>query len=181
MAALSGPSGPVTAGLLVGLGMAVAGWFAIGPDHVVYAIVVQGAFLFMALLSGPALVDVARSRYRVRTCEPRMYTLFGAEALRRLLDVAGWNRVISQMRLAEEGESRRARFLRGTEQSETGHCLGFAATALLVSIAAATTHPKGAGQILLVGVILHAYPVMMQRIVRFRITRHRTTTHGRAQ
>lgn len=171
----------MTAGLLAGLGLAVAGWSTIGPDHVVYAIVVQGAFLFMALLTGPALADVARSRYRVRTCEPRIYTLLGAEALRRLLDVVGWNRVIRQMRLAEGEGSGRGRFLRGTEQSETGHCLGFAATALLVVIATATGHPLGAVQILLVGVILHLYPVMIQRIARFRITSRRSTISGSAE
>ncbi len=91
MAAPGGQPGAATAGLVFGLGLAVAGWFAIGPDHLVYAVVVQGAFLFMALLTGPALVDVARSRYRVRPFEPRVYTLLGAEALRRLLGLVGWN------------------------------------------------------------------------------------------
>ena len=73
-----GQPGTVAAGLVFGLGLAVAGWFAIGPDHLVYAFVVQGAFLFMALLMGPALVDVARQRYRVRPFEPRIYALLGA-------------------------------------------------------------------------------------------------------
>jgi hypothetical protein len=180
MAALSGQSGSATAGLLIGVGSAVAGWFAIGPDHVVYAIVVQGAFLFMALLAGPALVDVGRSRYRVGPFEPLLYTLLGAEAIRRLLDVVGWNRVIRQMRLAEEGATGVARFLRGTEQSETGHLLGFAATSMVTIIAAVTAHPLGAVQILLVGVILHLYPVMVQRTIRFRFTNRRTAIDGSA-
>lgn len=50
-------------GLVIGVGLAVASWFAIGPDHVVFAFAVQGGFLFMALLMGPALVDAHRTRY----------------------------------------------------------------------------------------------------------------------
>ena len=90
--------GPVIEGLGIGVGVAVAGWMAIGPNHLVFAVVVQGAFLFMALLVGPTLVDVRRSRYRVRAVEPRIYTLLGAEMLRRVLDAVGWNRLIGHMR-----------------------------------------------------------------------------------
>ncbi|WAP50600.1 hypothetical protein OL239_11205 [Arthrobacter sp. ATA002] len=174
MAAPNGQAGSAALGLVFGLGLTVAGWFAIGPDHLVYAVVVQGAFLFMALLAGPALVDVARQRYRVSPVEPRIYILLGAEALRRLLGVVGWNRIIMQMRRTEQGASGKARFLRGTEQSETGHLLGFSATAVLAIMAAATSHPRGAAQILLLGMILHLYPVMIQRITRYRINSRRT-------
>jgi hypothetical protein len=176
--------GPVTAGLVIGVGLPVAGWFAIGPDHVVYAVVVQGAFLLMALLIGPSLVDVNRSRYKVRKFEALIYTLLGAEALRRVLDFGGWNRAIKQMR-QEQGaashrrQSGRDRVLRGTEQSETGHFLGITATGALSLVAVLTSHPVGALQILLVGVILHLYPVMIQRLVRSRLTRERTDrTHS---
>ncbi len=161
---------PVVAGSLVGIGLAVAGWFAIGPDHVVYAVILQGGFLFMALLIGPSLVDTARSRYQVRSFEPRIYKLLGAEAFRRTLDVVGWNRVIKNMRQTENEEPGTSRFRRGTEQSETGHLLGLTATGLLVLIAMVTSHPVGALQILLVGAILHIYPIMIQRLVRFRLT-----------
>lgn len=53
-------------GLTAGIGMAVAGWSSIGPDYIVYAVVDHCAFLFMVLLVGPALDDVARSRYQVK-------------------------------------------------------------------------------------------------------------------
>jgi hypothetical protein len=166
--------------LLVGVGLAVAGWFAIGPDHVVYAVVVQGGFLFMALLIGPSLVDVACSRYRVRSFEPRIYRLLGVEAFRRALDLVGWNRVIKNMRQATHKELGTSRFLRGTEQSETGHLVGLAATGLLVLLTAVTSHAVGALQILLGGAILHTYPIMVQRLVRFRLT-HRPTRSNRLE
>ncbi len=167
--------GSVVLGVGIGAGLAGAGWRAIGPDHLVFAVVVQCAFLFMALLVGPALVDVRRSRYRVRAVEPRIYTLLGADLLRRFLDVVLWNRIIRQMRRSERGTSGLSRFLRGTEQSETAHLVGGAATVLLVITAVVTSHPQGAAQILLVGVMLHGYPVLIQRIVRFRITNRRTS------
>lgn len=66
-----------------------------------------------------------------------------------------------------------ARFLRGTEQSETAHLLGAAATIMVTVIAATTGHVQGALQILLVGFVLHGYPVMIQRMVRFMIASRR--------
>lgn len=130
-------------GLTVGFGLAVACWFAIGPNHPVLAITIQGGFLFMALLVGPALVDIGRSRHRVRAYEPRLYALLGAELVRRVLNIVGWNQVIGRMRHSESGDSMLARFLRGTEQSETAHLLGAAATVMLAVIAAATGHLQG--------------------------------------
>lgn len=168
-------------GLLIGFGLAVTSWFAIGPDHPVFAITVQGGFFLMALLTGPALVDVHRPRYRVKAFEPRLYAVLGAELVRRVLDVVGWNRVIGRMRQSESGTSMLARFLRGTEQSETGHLIGVAATLMVAVLAAATTHFQGAWQVLLVGLVLHGYPVMIQRIVRFTITsrrRRRASRYG---
>lgn len=167
-------AGLIVAGLGFGIGLVVAGWFAIGPDHLIFALVAQCAILFMALLVGPSLVDVGRSRYQVRSAEPRIYRLLGVELLRRVLDVAGWNRIIKQMREREDGRSGLSNFLRGTEKSETGHLLGLAATLLLVITAAATAHPQGSVQLLLIGLLLHGYPVMIQRIVRFKIINRRT-------
>jgi hypothetical protein len=159
--------GSIAAGLGSGVGTVVAGWFAIGPDHLAFAVVVQCAFLLMALLVGPALVDVGRSRYQVKTVEPRIYALLGAEFLRRVLDVVGWNRIIKQMRQTESGTSGLSRFLRGTEQSETGHLLGVLLPWLRII-------RRGGVQILLVGLVLHGYPVMIQRIVRFKIINRRS-------
>ncbi len=71
------------------------------------------------------------------------------------------------MRRQRDGTTAPRQFLRGTELSETGHLIGLVATAILVIVAALASHPRGAAQVLLVGVLLHAYPVMMQRMVRF--------------
>lgn len=72
------------------------------------------------------------------------------------------------------------RYLRGTEQSETAHLLGAAATVVVAAVAAATGHPQGVLHLLLVGFVLHGYPVMIQRMVRFRITSRRAGTSKHA-
>ncbi len=170
----------VAVGLFVGVGLAVTGWSAIGPDHVVYALVVQGGFFFMALLVGPVLTGVARSRYRVAAFEPRLYTLLGAELVRRALGFIGWNRLVRQMRQPKDRSLDRRRLVSGTERSETGHLVGASATVLLAIVALAAAHPQGAWQILLVGLLMHWYPIMIQRIVRYRILGYRTEQHPAA-
>ena len=169
--------GSSVTGLVIGIGLTMACWFAIGPDHVVFALTVQGGFLFMALLVGPALVDARRTRYQVRAFEPQLYAVLGAELVRRVLDIVGWNRIIGQTRHSERGTSMLARFLRGTEQSETAHLIGAVATVVVAAIATATTHLQGACQILVIGFVLHGYPIMIQRNVRFRVTSRQTETN----
>ncbi|MTB87240.1 hypothetical protein H9L21_07240 [Aeromicrobium senzhongii] len=156
-------------GAIVAAGLAVTGWRFIGPDHIVYAVVVQGGFTFLGLLAGPLFVDTARRRYAVSSAEPRIHALLGADALRRLLGRIGWNSVIDSPREHGEGHTRRTRLLRGTELSETGHIIAGVATLLLAAAAVGTAHVAGAVQIILVGLPLHAYPIMIQRIVRQRL------------
>lgn len=155
-------------GIIVAAGLTITGWNFIGPDHLVYAFVVQGGFTFLGLLTGPLFVDTARRRYTVTDAEPRIYALLGADALRRLLGRIGWNSVIGSLREQGEGHTRLSRLLRGTELSETGHTIAGVATLLLAAAAIGTAHLVGATQIILVGLLLHGYPIMIQRIVRQR-------------
>lgn len=152
-------------------GLTVAGWYFIGPAHIVYAVIVQGGFLFLGLFLGPLLVDTVRRRYIVAAREPRIYAVLGADGLRRLLGRVGWNRTIGSLREQEPGRTRLDCQVRGTELSETGHAVGGIATVLLAIAAASTHHFVGAGQIVLIGILVHAYPIMIQRIVRNRILR----------
>lgn len=160
--------GPVI-GLIAGCAIAVTGWSAIGPDHLVYAVVVQLGFMFTGLLLGPVLVDVARARYRVAPVERIMFVFLGAGLLSRFLTSVGWNAVIGKMRGQSDDIIAPRQFLRGTELSETGHGIGLAATVMVAIIAAVDSHPRGAVLVLLTGVIVHAYPIMIQRILRNRI------------
>nr|WP_283251595.1 hypothetical protein [Aeromicrobium duanguangcaii] len=123
-------------------------------------------------------VDTARRRYAVTSAEPRIYALLGADALRRLLGRIGWNSVIGSLREHGEGHTRRTRLLRGTELSETGHIIAGVATLLLAAVAIGTAHVAGAVQVILVGLVLHGYPIMIQRIVRHRLRHPRDARQG---
>ncbi|WP_293785685.1 hypothetical protein [uncultured Aeromicrobium sp.] len=160
-------------GLAIAATLAFAGWHAIGPDHLVYAVTVQGTFVFMGLLVGPLCVDRARGRYVVARFEPRLYTLLGAELVRRALGALGWNRVIGALREHGEGHDKHERLVRGTELSETGHALGGSATLLLAVIALLGGYFPGAAKMTLVGLVVHGYPIMIQRMVRYRV-QHRS-------
>lgn len=156
-------------GLLFGSGIAVAGWLAIGPNHFVYAVIVQFGFTIMGLLAGPLLVDTFRMRYRVAPSERVAFALLGPSALDRFLTATGWNIYIGKMRGQAKGNISPRKFLRGTELSETGHLIGLVATLALGIIATLDSHLQGALQVIITGVLLHAYPVMIQRMIRFRI------------
>lgn len=158
--------GASLAGVGVAGGLTVAGWFAIGPDHLAYAVVVQGGFLFLGLLATPRWADVGRSRYRVARLEPAVYRWLGVWLFNRILTTIGWNRAVRAMRDDLDAGDRKRRTLRGTELSETGHVLAGAATVLLAVVAVLSSHVHGALQILLVGVVVHGYPIMLQRTVR---------------
>ncbi|MFC4554448.1 hypothetical protein [Georgenia faecalis] len=166
------PEHPIAAaviGVALATTLAVAGWSFIGPDHLVYALTVQGGFTFLGLLAGPLLVDTLHRRYTVASAEPRIYALVGAQALRRLLGRVGWNRAIASMREQGPGSTRLERLARGTQLSETGHAIGGAATLVLAATAILAQQFVGAAQIVMVGLVFHGYPMMIQRIVRYRI------------
>lgn len=155
-------------GLGVAVALAISGWVYIGPGHWAYAFVAQGGLLFLGLLAGDALVDVARPRYRVGRAEVVLYRLLGVGLLQRLFKLIGWDRVIRGMRGDDGSPGSRTRRIRGTELSETSHLLGTAGTAILSVVAALAGHGRGAAQIAVVGVAAHLYPVMLQRLVRGR-------------
>lgn len=151
--------------------MAIAGWAFIGPGHWVYAFVVQYGLLIFGLLAGDACTDVARSRYRVARLEPVVYRLIGVGVLQKFFKVVGWDRIIRGMRGDDGSPGSRERRLRGTEQSETGHLLGAIGTVALSVTAVAAGQARGAAQIAVVGVAVHVYPILLQRLVRDRTVR----------
>lgn len=164
-------------GLLFGYGIAHSGWVFIGPDHLVYALVVQIGFTFTGFLLGPGLVDVFRPRYRVRASEPQIYSRLGSSVFLRLLNAIGWNHVVKKMRQTESGGAAPRQFLRDTELSETGHLIGLLASAMLTLAAGLLSHPIAAGQIFFIGFLMHGYPIMIQRLGRFHVIGEREPLH----
>lgn len=167
--------GLTAVGLLFGYCIAHSGWVSIGPNHLAYAFVVQLGFTFTGFLLGPGLVDIYRPRYRVRVNEVRIYARLGSGLFLRMLKAIGWNRVVEKMRRMESDAAAPRQFLRNTELSETGHLIGLLATAMLTITAGLFSYPIGAGQIFFIGFLMHGYPIMTQRLGRFRVIGARET------
>lgn len=153
------------------LGVAVAyGWVAIGPDHPVYALMVAAGTFGLGPWTGKPLELRAPARwFRVHPAERRLLRLLGVPAFGKLLERSGWNRMIADpMRSFDGTRSDLANLdshLRGTMSA---HGTSFLIHLALSVLAAATGHLWGALWLLLPGVILHLYPMLLQRWIRLR-------------
>ncbi len=160
---------------LVLLFMAVllsAGWFVLGPSNPAYALgVVGGTFALGPALAAPVMRRVPRPWFRVPRWERVLHRIAGVGIFGWLLDVSGWNRRV-HARMREFSGTRAA--LPSLEQSLRGnvsaHGSCFAIHVLLAVLALWTRHPwSGALWMLLPGVVVHLYPVLLQRSIMLRL------------
>lgn len=153
------------------LGTAVTyGWVIIGPDHPVYALMVAAGTFGLGPWTGKSVEHRAPARwFRVHPAERRLLRLLGVPAFGQLLERSGWNRVVAGPMRSFDGTrgdlAHLERHLRGTMSA---HGTSFLIHLALSVLAAATGHLWGALWLLLPGVILHLYPVLLQRWIRLR-------------
>ncbi|WP_017607880.1 glycosyl-4,4'-diaponeurosporenoate acyltransferase CrtO family protein [Nocardiopsis xinjiangensis] len=173
--------GPLRAGLLAVVVLAVLataltwGWFTIGPNHPVYGLlVVAGTFAAGPVLGGPIERRMADTWFRVPQGERKLHRALGVAAFGRLLQRSGWNRAIADPMRSFDGTRAGLpaldRSLRGNVAAH-GSC--FLVHVALAVLAAATGHAPGALWILLPGVVVHFYPVILQRSIALRLQRVR--------
>lgn len=152
-------------------------WFAVdeGPDHPAYPMMVT-AWVF-ALTPGVAIPAVSfvtrilpRSRFRVPAGERVLHRMLGVGVFARILATSGYNRRI--VRPLRRFDGTRAG-LPALESSALGgiiaHGACFAIHSLVAALALFTDHARGAMWILLPGVVLHLYPVLLQRSIVLRL------------
>ncbi|HKR31926.1 MAG TPA: hypothetical protein VJT08_15705 [Terriglobales bacterium] len=155
-------------------------WFVIGPASKVagattpwYAVSV--AFVTCALVPavpGPAIVlRVSRQWFHVPPGERLLHRILGVGVFGWLLDVSQWNqRVLGPMR----GFSGKRAGLSALEQSvratAVSHGICFAIHILMAALALFSRHSwSGALWMLLPGVVVHLYPVLLQRSIMLRL------------
>jgi hypothetical protein len=141
---------------------AAAPWYAMG--------VTWGTCALVPAVPAPALVRrVPPQWFRVPTGERLIYRIAGVEIFGWLLDVSGWNRLITPMR----GFSGKAGLLSLEQHARAGaiaHGICFAIHVLLAVLALFSRHPlSGALWMLLPGVVVHLYPVLLQRAIMLRL------------
>ena len=161
--------------MLVGIGAVILNWFVLGPSHPLFALVVAGAtFGLVPAAAGPAVLLVTRLLprhwFRVPTGERAFHRMLGVSTFGWLLERSGWNRhVVAPLR----GFDGTRAGLPSLERSALGgiisHGACFAVHLLFSTAALFTGHPWGALWILLPGVVLHLYPVLLQRSIMLRL------------
>src|SRR5690242_551391 len=142
-------------------------WFVLGPSNPCYAVgVVGGTFSLVPAVAAPVMRRVPRQWFRVPMGERVLHRIVGVGIFGWLLDVSGWNYLIKPMR----GFSGNKASLLSLEQSARGGAIGhgicFAIHVLLAVLALFSRRPwSGALWMLLPGVVVHLYPVLLQRSI----------------
>ena len=162
---------PHAIGSLFMAGMLIFCWLVRGPDHPVYGLIVLGWTLPLgAVVAVPVMLRLPARWFYVPKGEHLLHRILGVRVFNWLLDLSGWNRhVVAPLR---RFDGTRAGLL-SLERSALGGIIAHGACLsahLLFSAAALFTgHPRGALWILLPGVVLHLYPVLLQRSIMLRL------------
>ena len=156
--------------MLLWAGMLVLLWFALGPRHPYYALMVVMWTLILAPgVAGPVMRRVPRHWFRVPAGERVIHRMLGVGIFRWLLERSGWERYVHKRTWV----STRAGLpsLEGALRSNaSAHGTSFAIHTLLAAVTLFTGHPLSAALwMLLPGVIVHLYPVLLQRSILLRV------------
>ncbi len=155
-------------------------WFVIGPASKVagattpwYAVSVAWgtSALVVAVPAAAVMRRVPRQWFCVPARERLLHRMLGVGVFGWLLDVSGWNRHVPGPLRGFSG--RRAGLLsleQSVRVSAVAHGICFAIHVLLAVLALFTKHPWSAALwMLLPGVVLHLYPVLLQRSLMLRL------------
>jgi hypothetical protein len=145
-------------------------WFVLGPSNPSYGLMVAwGTCSLDPAVAAPLMRRVPRQWFRVPTGERALHRIAGVGIFDWLLDVSGWNRLIRRMRRF----SGKAGLLSLEQQARAGaiaHGICFAIHVLLAALALFSRHPRsGALWMLLPAVVVHLYPVLLQRSIILRV------------
>jgi hypothetical protein len=147
-------------------------WFVLGPSNPWYGVGVAGAtFSLGPAVAAPILRRVPRQLFRVPAGERVLHRIVGVGIFGWLLDVSGWNRRVAGPIRGFSGK--RAGLLSLEQRARAGaiaHGICFAIHVLLAVLALFSRHPlSGALWMLLPGVVVHLYPVLLQRSIMLRL------------
>jgi hypothetical protein len=157
--------------MLIWAGVLIVWWFARGPDHPAVAVIATAwTFVLTPGVAVPVLLRVPQRWFRVPEAERALHFILGVRIFGWLLERSGWNRrniyptwdsSITRSRLAFRAQAARGGI--------AAHGACFAIHILLAALAFFTGHPRGALWILLPGVVIHLYPVLLQRSILLRL------------
>lgn len=147
-------------------------WFILGPSSPWYAVsVVLGTFSLGPAVADPVMRLVPRQWLRVPAGERVLHRVLGVGMFGWLLDGSGWNRRVAEpMRGFSGKRDGLPRLEEGLHANVSAHGACFAIHVLLASFALFSRHPwSGALWMLFPGVVVHLYPVLLQRSILLRL------------
>ncbi|MFE7629028.1 hypothetical protein [Kocuria sp. NPDC057446] len=158
------------AATVVTAGLIGAGWAVIGPTGFTFAWVTHVLLMaWVSVLSGAWTRALEHPWFRVAAWERAVHEAVGVRAYGRVLDATGWNRVIERTRGFDGTRAGLPALDQHTRRSEGGHLLCVLIAVLLAGAAAGTGAWSGAGWLVGLGIVLHLYPALLQRLLRLRI------------
>ncbi|GAA4758221.1 hypothetical protein [Citricoccus nitrophenolicus] len=158
--------------LFIPLGLAALAWLAteIGAGDPAFALCVALVSLGSAPFVGDALARALPHRWSA--VPDRALTVFhrlGAGWFNRFLSLIGWNALILRMRQPLQSPSDAVDYARSLRASAAGHSWGLILHLVFAVTALVTAGVPAALLILVPGLLLHAYPVILQLIGLHRL------------
>jgi hypothetical protein len=147
-------------------------WFVLGPSNPVYAVGIVGTtFALGPAVAAPMMRRMPAHWFRVPSGERVLHRILGVDTFGWLLDVSRWNRVVAEPMRGFSGRRAALRSLeQGLRANVSAHGTGFAIHVLLAVLALFSRHAwRGALWMLLPGVVVHLYPVLLQRSIMLRL------------
>ncbi len=153
-------------------------WFVVGPSNpwCAWTVVWGTGALVPAVPARAVMRRVPCQWFRVPTGERVLHRIVGVGVFGWLLDVSGWNRhVLEPLRGFSGKRAGLPSLEQGVRASVVAHGACFAIHVLLAVLALFSRHPfsrqawSGARWMLLPGVVLHLYPVLLQRSIMLRL------------
>ena len=155
--------------MLFWAGLLILLWFALGPSHPYYALMVVGWTLILGPgVAGPVMRRLPRHWFRVPAGERVLHGMLGVAIFRWLLERSGWERHVHK-RAFHSTKAGLPSLEVALRSNVSAHGTCFAIHILLAAVALFSWHPWGALGILLPGVVVHLYPVLLQRSIMLRL------------
>jgi Glycosyl-4,4'-diaponeurosporenoate acyltransferase len=147
----------------------ILSWFASGPSNPWYAVMV--AWGTCSLEPAVAVFVMRRApRFRVPTGERVLHRIAGVGIFGWVVEVSGWNRLIGPLRGLPAKRAGLVSLEQSARAGAIAHGICFAIHVVLAVLALLGRHGWSAALwMLLPGVVVHLYPVLLQRSIMLRL------------
>jgi hypothetical protein len=140
------------------------------PFGFAFALVTHFLLMFWAVAVSAAWAPPLDHRwFVVQSWEPRSYRTMGAPLFERGLSAIGWNRLVEGTRAFDGSGAGLPALDEHTRRSELAHLVCFLVAVVVAAGAVWSRWWSGAAWLVGLGVVVHLYPVMLQRLLRGRI------------